>query len=114
LAKSYLRTLLDRLITLDEFLRLDVLTIDNVSWVLTTNGRSNESRTLTNNPDVTNVLMPREQFSKPQISLESIYAATPQSFRLTMWTETLRRRFVAILSSRRRRWDLSLYELRII
>jgi GT2 family glycosyltransferase len=33
-------------------------------------------------PDVTIVVVPREQFSKSQISLESIYAVTPQPFRL--------------------------------
>jgi GT2 family glycosyltransferase len=37
---------------------------------------------MTNDPDVTIVVVPREQFSKSRISLESIYAATPQPFRL--------------------------------
>jgi len=37
---------------------------------------------MTNDPDVTIVVVPREQFSKSQSSLESIYAATPLPFRL--------------------------------
>jgi hypothetical protein len=37
---------------------------------------------MTNDPDVTIVVVAREQFSKSQISLESIYAATPRPFRL--------------------------------
>jgi len=37
---------------------------------------------MTNDPDVTIVVVPREQFSKSQSSLESIYAATALPFRL--------------------------------
>ena len=33
-------------------------------------------------PQVTIVVVPREQFSKTQISLESVYAATPLPFEL--------------------------------
>jgi GT2 family glycosyltransferase len=37
---------------------------------------------MANDPDVTIVVVPREQFSKSQASLESIYAATPRPFKL--------------------------------
>src|SRR6266516_1506210 len=37
---------------------------------------------MNDNARVTIVVVPREQFSKSQISLESIYAATPPPFRL--------------------------------
>src|ERR1700758_827683 len=37
---------------------------------------------MANDPDITIVVVPREQFSKSQISLESIYAVTPHPFRL--------------------------------
>jgi GT2 family glycosyltransferase len=37
---------------------------------------------MTNDPHVTIVVVPREQFSKSQVSLESIYASTPPPFRL--------------------------------
>jgi GT2 family glycosyltransferase len=37
---------------------------------------------MTKDPDVTIVVVPREQFSKSQISLESVYAATPSPFKL--------------------------------
>ena len=69
---------------------------------------------MTNDPDVTIVVVPMEQFSKSETSLESIYAATPRPFRLVYVAATPRVRLVATSSSRRRRWDLSLYELRII
>jgi GT2 family glycosyltransferase len=55
--------------------------IDNWFGALTIN-TPERLTTMTNDPDVTIVVVPREQFSKSQISLESIYAATPQPFRL--------------------------------
>ena len=61
--------------------RAGVLIIDNRLDALTINVKARLT-TMTDDSDVTIVVVPREQFSKAQISLESIYAATPQPFRL--------------------------------
>ena len=70
---------------------------------------------MTNDPDVTIVVVPMEQFSKfGDLVREHLCRHSRGRSDLCKWTATPRVRLVATSSSRRRRYDLSLYELRII